>query len=217
MLKPMVDVKFFGESCFLVAGRQTSLLFDPVSQEKKRSLTLEANVVLLTDKEKYQQVAGNLGKSGAGAPFVISGPGEYEISKATIVGLAAAGGKLDAGVERKITIYQTEVDGLTFGHLGNLGGKLTQSQLEVFGGVDVLMVPVGDKSGLRGKEAIEVVAQVEPKILIPMDFGQDSGQTSALDQFLSQIGKEKVSYLAKLSLSKDKFAEEMQVVVLSQA
>ena len=47
---------------------------------------------------------------------------------------------------------------------------LNKKQLEEINGVDILAVPVGGKNSLDGKEAKEVIDQIEPKIVLPMHY-----------------------------------------------
>ena len=60
---------------------------------------------------------------------------------------------------------------MTVCHMGDFGqDKLTDKQVEEIGDVDIFMVPVGGTYTVDYKEAIEVINQVEPKIVIPMHY-----------------------------------------------
>ena len=69
------------------------------------------------------------------------------------------------------TIYTIETEDLKLCHLGDLGQKeLTADQLEKIGEVDILMIPVGGIYTISSKEAPKIMAQIEPKIIIPMHY-----------------------------------------------
>ncbi|NIT03943.1 MBL fold metallo-hydrolase, partial [Candidatus Saccharibacteria bacterium] len=68
------------------------------------------------------------------------------------------------------TIYVISLDGMRLAHLGDLGHKLTEAQLEEVNGADILMIPAGGTYTIDAKEAVEVVGQIEPKIVIPMHY-----------------------------------------------
>lgn len=70
----------------------------------------------------------------------------------------------------KNAVFVFDVEGLRVAHLGDLGHKLTDDQVKQIGRVDVVMIPVGGFFTLDGKGAAEVIAQLKPKIVIPMHY-----------------------------------------------
>lgn len=122
-------------------------------------------------------------------PFVIKGPGEYEVKGVSIIGIG----------DESNTIYVIEMDGMRVCHLGDLGHKLSEAQLEEISSVDIAMVPVA---------VTEAVKQVDPWIIIPYYDKQPE-----LDAFLKEMGKT-VEPQTKLVISRDKLPEETQVVWL---
>jgi L-ascorbate metabolism protein UlaG (beta-lactamase superfamily) len=60
-------------------------------------------------------------------------------------------------------------------HLGDLGHELSDSQIEMIGKIDVLLIPVGGVYTINFEEAVKVVQQINPFIVIPMHY-----KTSAL-------------------------------------
>src|SRR3990170_2555364 len=72
-------------------------------------------------------------------------------------------------------VFSFEIDGVHICHLGDLGHLLTDEQVSELGHVDVLLVPVGGETTLTPTEPAEVVAQIGPKIVIPMHFAVDGG------------------------------------------
>ena len=57
----------------------------------------------------------------------------------------------------------------------------------MFEGTDILLVPVGGYYTLDAKQAIEVINQIEPKIVIPMHYKLPglSFNLAAVDDFVS--------------------------------
>jgi len=114
------------------------------------------------------------------------------------------------------------MDGLRLVHLGDLGHKLAQDQLEQMGAIDVVMIPVGGVYTLDAKEAAGVVKQVDPWVVIPMHYQQAGldagsfGQLSGVDVFLKEMGKSEVQPVPKLVVSADRLPGELQVVVLER-
>ena len=67
-------------------------------------------------------------------------------------------------------IFVFTVDGTTFCHLGDLGHLLTEEHKNQIGKVDVLFVPVGGAYTIGPEEATQIVATLEPKLVIPMHY-----------------------------------------------
>ncbi len=103
-------------------------------------------------------------------------------------------------------------------HLGDLGHKLTEAQLEEVNGADILMIPAGGTYTIDAKEAVEVVGQIEPKIVIPMHYQLPSLtiKLAPVEEFLKEIGAEGVKPIPKLTISKERLPEEREVVVLEK-
>ena len=56
-------------------------------------------------------------------------------------------------------------------HLGDLGQtELSNEQVEQLGEVDVLLIPVGGVYTIDGKDAISIVHQIQPSVVIPMHY-----------------------------------------------
>jgi L-ascorbate metabolism protein UlaG (beta-lactamase superfamily) len=84
-----------------------------------------------------------------------------------------------------ITIY--EVEGLRVVHLGDLGHLLSAEQVKVIGAVDVLIIPVGGFYTIGPAEADQIIAQLKPKVVIPMHFKtkvNESWPIGTLDDYL---------------------------------
>jgi L-ascorbate metabolism protein UlaG (beta-lactamase superfamily) len=64
-----------------------------------------------------------------------------------------------------------EVDGVRLLHCGDLGQPLlTQSQLDLIGNLDVLLIPVGGVYTVDGPEAARITEQVRPRIVVPIHY-----------------------------------------------
>jgi len=228
----MVDIWFYGQSCFKVKGKSASIVFDPYSEEFTGlpKLKLEADIVCVThdhkDHNNVQAVSSpsetnksfeQVGPQGRW-PFVISGPGEYEISGVNIVGIDSLHDDKDGSERGKNTIYHIEIDNVNIVHLGDLGQKkLSQEQAEALSACDILLIPVGGVYTVSAKDAPDIIAQVEPKIVIPMHYKLPNLKIDLdpVDKFLVAMGKEKAQPQIKLSTSQDRLPQEVEIVLLA--
>lgn len=208
-----MEIIHLGHACFRLRGKSATLILDPFSETTGLKMPKSsADAVLITHKHPDHSDLSRV----EGYRVLIEGPGEYETGGAQIVGISAFHDS-DKGKERgKITVYHIEMDGLSLVHLGDLGVKLNESQIEELNGVDILMIPVGGLFTITPAVAAEVVAQLEPKIVIPMHYFVPGLKFDLLpvENFLKEMGKEDVKPQPKLVITKDKLPQEMEVVVL---
>lgn len=218
----MVDIWWHGQSCFKIKGKGATVVFDPYEPEFTglSPLKLAADIVCISHDHKDHNSASVVGGVEEGKnPFVISGPGEYEISGVNIVGVPSFHDEKEGAERGKNTIYHATIDEVNFVHLGDLGQKkLTQDQVEELASCDVLLIPVGSVYTISGKDAGDIIAQIEPKIIIPMHYKIDGLKfdLEPVDVFLSAMGKEKLEPAPKLSISKERLPEEQEIVLLQK-
>ena len=121
-------------------------------------------------------------------PFVVSGPGEYEVNSIFIKGIAGESSyDIEKGDAKLInTIYSLTVEGINMLYLGAQDGALPKDSSEVLDSVDILFLPIGGKGVLEAKEAYKLAMNIEPKIIIPIHF--DGKKDEALSAFLKEAG-----------------------------
>ena len=156
--------------------------------------------------------------------FLINTPGEYEKKGIAIRGISSYHDKTE-GKERGLNIiYVIKAEEMTICHLGDLGQeKLTESQVDDIGDVDILLVPVGGNYTINYKEAIGVISQIEPKIIIPMHYKLKDlrVEIEGPEKFVKELGltPEKVDSSTSLGAGKYKIskkllpAEEMKLIM----
>ncbi|MBI3282922.1 MBL fold metallo-hydrolase [Candidatus Curtissbacteria bacterium] len=218
----MVDVWFHGQACVRVKGRTATVVFDPFdpSFTGLAPLKIAGDIVCVSHQHQDHNNASAVVPTEEGkTPFVISGPGEYEISGVNIVGIPSFHDDKEGAERGRNTIYHVTVDDVNFVHLGDLGQKkLTQEQVSELSTCDVLFIPVGSVYTISGKEAPDIIAQIEPSIIIPIHF-KLPGLKFGLDDvsvFLATLGKEKLAPQQKFSISRERLPEEPEVVLLEK-
>lgn len=218
----MVDIWWYGQACFKVRGRDASVVFDPydASFTGLGKLKVSGDIVCVTHDHRDHNNASIVSAAVEDrAPFVISGPGEYEIAGVNIVGIASFHDDKNGAERGGNTVYLATIDDVNIVHLGDLGQKkLTQEQVEALSVCDVLLIPVGSVYTISGRDAPEIISQIEPKIIVPMHY-KTPGLAFDLDPvsiFLSAVGKEKIEPQPKLSVARDRLPEEPEIVLLAK-
>ncbi len=208
-----MDIISLGHSSFKLKGKTVTLVTDPfnsISTGLKFPKHTTCDIVTISHAHDDHNDVSQL----EGDPFVVRGAGEYDIKGVDIIGLTTEHGG-DQPV--KNTVYRIEMDDLNIVHLGDVGRVLTASEVDVLDGVDILFIPVGGTYTIDVAQAKKIIAEIEPKVVIPMHYERDGIAINGLapvSAFLKEMEKEQVVAQPKLSISKGKLPEEMQVIVL---
>lgn len=214
-----MHIIWHGQSCFQIIipknkGEQASIVIDPFDETLGlRIPPLSADILCVT----HQHHDHNNIKAVKGEPFLIEGPGEYEIKEISIQGISAFHDDKEGKERGRNTIYMIEAEGMRLCHLGDLGQKeLTPDQLEKIGNADILMIPIGGTYTLSAKEAAKIISQIEPRIVIPMHYylPKLKIKVEGVDKFLKEMGRKSVEPQNKLLIKKKDLPEKMQIVVL---
>lgn len=208
-------ITWYGQSCFKIQSGETVLFTDPFCKEI--GLTPPrgaANIVTVShqhrDHNNYDALTGD--------PLIINGPGEFETKGISIKGIFSFHDNKEGKERGTNTIYVIEVEGIKICHLGDLGEeKLNDEQVEEINGVDILMIPVGGAFTINGEDAVEIINQIEPRLVIPMHYKIPglAVKMDGVDVFLKEMGISKKEAVDKLTMKKKDLPQEgMEVVVM---
>lgn len=213
-----MTLNYYGLSCFrlLNASNDVSVLIDPFDQSAGWKLPrLGADLVLYSHDADSD--GAYKGKDGEPA-FTIMGPGEYEVKTIFVYGVDAPKKNKKGGSGERTTLFVLAIDDMFVGHLGGLDRALTEKELDQLGRIDVLLLPVGGGSALDAKTAIDVIGQIEPRIVVPMSYKLPGlkGDFHPVDDFLKEYGTKDVQHEEKLKvMKKDLPAGDQKVIVLN--
>jgi L-ascorbate metabolism protein UlaG (beta-lactamase superfamily) len=207
-------ITYQGVEFFKVQFGDTTIAFNPISKESKFKPTrFFADIALISLNHPDMNGSENLSYNGKD-PFVISGPGEYEVKDIFIKGFASKSNY--DGKEKMNTIYSVTLENMNLCFLGALSDvSLSNDVKEALGDIDILFVPIGDGNVIGSAKAEKLSVELEPKIIIPMHFG-DVGVKDALKNFLKEAGEENVKPIDKLTIKRKDLDGKMgEIVVLS--
>lgn len=217
-----MDIYWLGQACFKLKGKNATVVIDPYDPDftgLKLPKDLQADVVLTTHGHNdHNNVSAISGPSGE-TPPAFKDPGEYEVAGAVVTAISSFHDNKEGSERGKNIIFHLLLDNLNIVHLGDLGqSKLTEEQVAQIGETDILLVPVGSVYTIDAKAASEIMAQLEPKIIIPMHYKIEGlkFELEGVENFLKEMGAEGVLPQPKLFITKEKLPEEPQVVVLSK-
>jgi len=184
-----MNIAWYGYRCIRIEAKEGSVLIDPFDPKEVglRGPNIKDDLVLISEAAPSREV---LERVNEGA-FVVRGPGEYERKGIAVRGIQAAQDSQKGRELGLCSIYCVIAEDLSVCHLGALGQeRLTSEQLEAIGDPDILVIPVGGQSAMDLKVAVEIATQIEPKIIIPVQYAVPGAKYEAgsLEKFVKEIG-----------------------------
>jgi L-ascorbate metabolism protein UlaG (beta-lactamase superfamily) len=205
-----------GLECFKVQLGDLTIALNPVSKESKAGKPARFGADIALVSLRHPDTAGVEQVSfGEKVPFVIDGPGEYEVKGVTVRGFPSVSRYgAEAGKERMNTIYAISLEGMNLVFLGALSSvELPEEATAGMGEIDILFVPVGGGGVLSAAEAEKLAVSLEPKVVIPMHY-----DAASLKAFLKEAGGGDTKPMEKLTVKRKDIADkEGEIVVLSEA
>jgi L-ascorbate metabolism protein UlaG (beta-lactamase superfamily) len=119
-------------------------------------------------------------------------------------------------------MYRMVVDGISIGHMGDIGNALTASQLEFFAGVDVLLALAGGHPTLALDDLETAIKFIRPKLVIPMHFRTltyKPRNTVWIESFLGYFDDAQVDFAcsSEVELDGSMLPEQTRVLVIDYA
>lgn len=212
-----MEIVWLGQSSFRIKGKEASIVTDPFDSKMVgvKYPRVEADIVTIS----HDHGDHNQSQLVGGSPKVVKNPGEYEIKEVSILGIPTHHDAQQGAERGHNTVFVMKIDSINICHLGDLGHKLSEDQIEQIGNIDVLFVPVGGFYTIDTSRAVEVVSSLEPRIVIPMHYKFEGADVlsdlAGVEDFIKEIGVEPVKD-SKFVITQDKIPTEMQVVVLER-
>ena len=210
-----MEITWYGHSCFRITERSmATVVTDPYDHSVVgyTELNLRADIVTISHDAPGHSFIGAV----KGAKWQIDGPGEYEIGGVFLTAVPV--GKHDQNGNGRNMVYVFDYNGITVGHLGDLNAVPSRKDVDAFGKIDILLVPVGGGNSLPAAKAAEVVNLIEPGFVIPMHYQTKASKVKLdeLNAFLKQIGlSDQVTPEDSLKVNARDIPEETKVVVLN--
>lgn len=212
-----MELVWYGSGCFRLTERgYPAVITDPFMEDYPYLHLPRPPSEIVTSSRIIDEphLAGWKGVSGVN--HTIAGPGEYEIGGVFITGVASNREKKEKNTPLDNVIYTINQGGVVVCHFGECGLVPTQAQLEVFGRINVLLIPVGLPDGINPAMASEIVSMIEPDIVIPMHYALP-GHTLALKPvtpFLNVMGVETPTVSPQLRVESNLVPGATQVILL---
>jgi L-ascorbate metabolism protein UlaG (beta-lactamase superfamily) len=200
---------FHEGACVRAQAGDTTVVFAPVSKKSKnfKPVNFGADVAFIPLNNADMNGSEEAGR-GDKQPFVVFGPGEYEVKEITAAGFQTK--SMYGGEERINTVYSLTFDDMSVLYLGALGDSDLPKEVFEMDSPDILITPIGGNGTLNPAEAAKLAVKLEPKLIIPILYDEKT-----LKQFLKEAGDEGSKPVEKLTVKlRDLVGKEGDVVVL---
>ena len=217
-----MELTWYGRTCVRMRGKDAVVVSDPypsIVGPTGRGITGDVVTYSHPDDDPPPRKATRLSRDGGTAiptsleqAFVLDGPGEYEVHDVLLTGVRTYRDAEKGAARGRQTAFVIEVDGIHTIHLGDIGHELTEEKLGDIGRVEIVCVPIG--GALTATTAAALVAQLDPKIVVPLPVCEDEADCDeALKKFLHEMGEEPVAQ-SKLSVMPSTLPPETTTILL---
>lgn len=207
-------LKSFGHSQFLIKGNDKSILINPFkavgcASQFRESLNIEKDLILASSRLADEGYNPN-------NDLMFFEPGTYEYDNLIFNGISVPHDRLNGRRYGNATVWTWNQSNFKIVHMGGAAGDITFEDQIIINRPDILFISIG--GGIKsysGKEAINIVEILNPKIIVPVHFlntkkNIDDCDFSNEDKFLENISQYKVKYIGKeLKLNSKKYIDKI--------
>jgi L-ascorbate metabolism protein UlaG (beta-lactamase superfamily) len=217
-----MELTWYGRTCVRLRGRDAVVVADAYQSivgPTGRGITGEVVTFSHPDDAPLKKAKGKRSRDGSTVvpssledAFVLDGPGEYEVRDVLLTGVRTYRDDAKGAERGKQTAFVVELDGMHTIHLGEIGHLLTEEKLADIGPIDIACVPIGGE--LTPQKTAELVAQLDPRIVVAMPLDDESAETQeSLAKFFHEMGGDPAPQ-PKLSVTISTLPAETTAVVL---
>lgn len=206
-----MEIEYKGANCIVIKTKQATLVVDPkLSTVGLKDQAAKADAQLATQSQFVVE----------GDVLAFNSPGEYELSNISIVGIAAQTHTDTPEEGMRATMFRIDTGEVAIAIVGHVVAPLTDDQLEGLGVVDIAVVPVGGNGyTLDAHAAVQVVRQLDPKLVIPTHYNDKDVKyevaQAELEPFVKELGVA-VEDMPKLKLKGAALPETLSLVTLQR-
>ena len=218
-----MELSWYGRTCIRLKGRDAVVVADPYQSivgPTGRGITGEIVTFSHPDDKPLAKAKGKRSRDGGSLiptslenAFVLDGPGEYEVRNVLLTGVRTYRDDNRGADRGRQTSFVVELDQMHTIHLGDIGHLLTEEKLGDIGPVEIVCVPIGGE--LSATKAAELMAQLDPKIVVPMPVCEDEADCAdALARFLHEMGTTPPPPQPRLNVTISGLPDETTTVLL---
>ncbi len=206
-----MDLQFYGANCISINFKGTRIIVDDnLNELGAKGVAKPDDVALYTSKVHAEPKAR----------LVFDGPGEYEVSDISIIGIAARS-HMDEENAQTGTMFKLIAGEQNLLVTGHIYPELSDKLLEDIGHVDILIVPVGGNGfTVDAVGALKIIKAIEPKVVIPTHYADGELKFQVPQQelplVLKELAMEPRETVTKYRLKTTEVGDITQLVILER-
>lgn len=207
-----MDLQFYGGNCFSITHKGARIVVDDnLADLGAKGVTKPDDVALYTGQRPAAAPAARL---------AFEGPGEYEVSDISVIGIAARAHTDESGLNA--TMFKLVAGDTSLLITGHIYPELTDDQLERIGIIDLLVVPVGGNGyTVDPVGALKLIKKIEPKLVAPSHYADKALKFPVPQQFLAdalkELAMEPKETVSKLKLKHGDMSDVTQLVIIEKS
>ena len=209
----VLDITWLGYSAMRLRTRNATVVIDPTDKSAGVDMARPTgDIVLISRDHKHHNFVSGV----KGTPFVINGPGEYEVGGVQIQGIRSLWSSSQDGNFEPTTLYVLQAEDMKVVYLGGLNETPDPKQLQVCSNADIVIAPIELPEGLSSQDIARIVRSLEPKIVIPIAYkSEKKKEDSALNSFTNEMGVEVEDPVQRLNLQRRSVGDKTRIVLLN--
>lgn len=212
----MVSFKWFGQACFEIKN-SVAIVTDPHDGDSVGLKRPDAKGDIVSVSHRHFDHASGIDLVSKEDSEVLEGSGEREAKEIEVQGFESFHDKAEGEERGENTIFVFELDDFRICHLGDLGHKLSDEKVEEIKPVDILLIPIGGNYTIDAQESVDVVKNLEPKIVMPMHYKVEGLEVDISDEeeFLQLVEDEGWETDGRVKAKIESLPEERNVIKLT--
>lgn len=219
-----MKIKWLAHATFLIQAAGIKIVTDPYTPEVLGFPPIQefADIVIRSS-------ADDLGHCNAamvnGSPLVLTAT-EWQGEIKTVHGLRVKSIPAQESLIHKEqpldnAMYRFKLDGIDVAHMGDVGNRLSPTQVAALSGTDVLLAPAGGPPTINLKDLFEAIEVLRPRLIIPMHYHlpQTIVKMLPVTEFTRLFLPERVNWAERdeIELTSADLPEEPRILVLKPA
>ncbi|OPY71575.1 MAG: metal-dependent hydrolase [Syntrophorhabdus sp. PtaU1.Bin002] len=217
-----MKIKWYGHAAFkITTDGGIRVIIDPYQSGafggalSYGKIAEEADIVLTSHDHDDHNYTGDI----KGKHRQLDEEGVYEEKGVRVEGIGCYHDATEGKERGKNLIFVIEADGLKVVHLGDLGHMLGPDTVKKVGQPDILLIPVGGFYTIDPEEASRVVADIGPRVTMPMHYrtARCTFPIASVEAFTK--GKKGVRLMNKseIEIKEEWLPKEPEIIVLQHA
>jgi len=168
-----LNITWLAHAAFLIEGDGVRIITDPYTPDRMgfAEITAPADVVVRSSSDDLAH---------CNAAMIRGNPAVVTATEVGLNGIVAAGVQFDAIPAQESLIhketpadnamYRFTLEGIRVAHLGDIGNRLTETQLAALAGVDVFLALAGGPPTIDLDDLMDAIESIQPRVVIPMHY-----------------------------------------------